>query len=103
MPALVAGMEWVMPITCSSAMRRRYAGCAKAHLACPVCRILISGWRRAYAQAGRLEEARAAAAEVLRINPSFTIKSWKPLAVYKDPKDLERYLVGLRKAGLPES
>jgi len=57
----------------------------------------------AYAQAGRPEEARAAAAEVLRINPSFTIKSWKPLTVYKDTKDLEHYLVGLRKAGLPES
>src|SRR5262252_1026420 len=34
--------------------------------------------KRAYAQAGRLEEARAAAAEVLRINPTFTIDSWKP-------------------------
>jgi tetratricopeptide (TPR) repeat protein len=57
----------------------------------------------AYAQAGRLEESRAAAAEVLRINPSFTIESWKLLAVYKDPKDLEHLLDGLRKAGLPES
>jgi adenylate cyclase len=61
------------------------------------------GLASAYAQASLREEARAAAAEVLRINPSFTIESWKPLAVYKDPKDLEHYLDGLLKAGLPES
>ena len=50
-----------------------------------------------------LEEARAQAAEVLRINPGFTIESWKRLAVYKDPKDAEHRLDGMRKAGLPES
>jgi hypothetical protein len=57
----------------------------------------------AYAQSGQLEEAKAAAAEVLRINPGFTIESYKRLAVHKDPKDVERRLDGLRKAGLPES
>ena len=57
----------------------------------------------AYAQAGQLEEARAEAAEVLRINPGFTIESYKRLvAVHKDPKDVENRLDGLRKAGLPE-
>src|SRR5262249_13043785 len=30
-----------------------------------------------YAQSGQLEEARAEAAEVLRINPGYTIESWK--------------------------
>jgi adenylate cyclase len=56
-----------------------------------------------YAQAGQLEEARAEAGEVLRINPGFTIESWKPLLVHKNLKDLEHRLDGLRKAGLPES
>jgi adenylate cyclase len=56
----------------------------------------------ACAQSGQLEEAKAEAAEVLRINPGFTIESWKRLAVYKDPKDAEHILGGLRKAGLPE-
>jgi adenylate cyclase len=56
----------------------------------------------AYAQARQLEEARAEAAEVLRINPGFTIERWKRLAVDKDPKDVEHRLDGLRKAGLPE-
>jgi adenylate cyclase len=57
----------------------------------------------AYAQAGQLEEARKEAAEVLRINPGFTIQGWKRLCVYKDPKDTEHRLDGLRKAGLPEA
>jgi adenylate cyclase len=56
----------------------------------------------AYAQSGHPEEAKAEAAEVLRINPGFTIESWKRVAVYKDPKDAEHRLDGLRKAGLPE-
>jgi adenylate cyclase len=57
----------------------------------------------AYAQLGQLEEARKEAAEVLRINPGFTIEGYERLAVYKDPKDLEHRLDGMRKAGLPEA
>src|SRR5260221_408884 len=57
----------------------------------------------AYAQSEQFEEARAEAAEVLRINPGFTIERWKRLAVYKDPKDVEHRIDGLRKAGLPET
>ena len=57
----------------------------------------------AYAQSGQLEEARAEAAEVLRINPGFTTESWKRIAVYKDPRDAEHRLDGMRKAGLPET
>ncbi len=57
----------------------------------------------AYAQLGQLDEARAAAAEVLRINPGFTIESAKRILPYKDPKDLEHSIDGMRKAGLPES
>jgi len=56
----------------------------------------------AYAQSGQLEEARKEAAEVLRINPGFTIEGWKRLAVYREPKDVEHHIDGLRKAGLPE-
>jgi len=57
----------------------------------------------AYAQLGQLEEARKEAAEVLRINPGFTIEGWKRLAVFKDPKDVDHNIDGLRKAGLPET
>jgi tetratricopeptide (TPR) repeat protein len=57
----------------------------------------------AYAQSGQSEEARAEAAEALRINPGLTIESWKRVAAYKDAKDAEHRLDGARKAGLPET
>jgi adenylate cyclase len=57
----------------------------------------------AYAQLGQPEEARAEAAEVLQLNPGFTIESSKRILVYKGPKDLEHHIDGMRKAGLPEA
>ena len=57
----------------------------------------------AYAQWGQIQEAMREAAEVLRINPGFTIESHKRLLAYRDPRDLEHRLDGMRKAGLPES
>ena len=60
-------------------------------------------WRAAaHAQSGQLAEASAEAAEVLRINPSFTIEKWKCQDVYKLSRDGEHIFDGLRKAGLPE-
>ena len=56
----------------------------------------------AYARLGQLEEARAEATEVLRINPGFTIQQWKCFNFYKNPKDAEHRIDGMRKAGLPE-
>jgi adenylate cyclase len=55
----------------------------------------------AYAQFGQLEEARKEAAEVLQINPGFTIAVYKRISPYKDPNDFEHRLDGMRKAGLP--
>jgi adenylate cyclase len=52
---------------------------------------------------GRLDEARAEAAEVLRINPKYTIDgAQRRLALFKRPEDAENLFDGLRKAGLPE-
>jgi adenylate cyclase len=56
----------------------------------------------AYAQSGQLEDARGEAAEALRIDPGFTIEGNKRLLVFKDPKDAEHLIDGMRKAGLPE-
>ena len=56
-----------------------------------------------YAQLGQLAEARAEAAQVLRLQPSYTIAgTTRRLIVFKDPKDDQHYIEGLRKAGLPE-
>jgi adenylate cyclase len=57
----------------------------------------------AYAQSGQLEQAKKEGAEVLRINPRFTIEGYKRFLQYKDPKDLAHRLDGIRKAGLPET
>jgi adenylate cyclase len=54
------------------------------------------------AHLGRMEEARAAAREVLRLHPNFRIREWRERPPYRDSLPLERYVEGLRKAGLPE-
>ncbi len=53
-----------------------------------------------YSELGREEEARAEVAEVLRLNPQFSLEGVRQGMPYKDPAVLERYLDGLRKAGL---
>jgi adenylate cyclase len=89
-------------------MRKRYGDAVHWCREC-ISRQPITQWPHvtlacAYAQLGQLEEAGAAVAEVLRVNPGFTIESLKRnILVYKDPQDLEHYVDGMRKAGLPES
>jgi adenylate cyclase len=50
-----------------------------------------------------MEEARAEAAEVVRIQPDYTIAGTPGRIVgFKSPKDAKHFFDGLRKAGLPE-
>jgi len=53
-----------------------------------------------YMYAGREDEARAAAAEILRIDPSFSLERLAGANPMKDPAKRERYFNSLRKAGL---
>ena len=53
-----------------------------------------------YSELGREEEARAEAAEILRLNPNFSLEALRPRLPYKDPAVLERQLAAWRKAGL---
>jgi adenylate cyclase len=55
-----------------------------------------------YAQLGRVEDARAEAAEVLRVNPKYTIGTQKQVSILKRAEDSDHLIDGLRKAGLPE-
>ena len=54
------------------------------------------------AQVGRLEEAREEAKLYLARNPHFKISHWVESQPYRDLALRDRYLEGLRKAGLPE-
>lgn len=54
-----------------------------------------------YAHLGRLDEAHSEAAEFIKIAPSFSIGEWAKTEPYTEPNELERYVSGLRMAGLP--
>jgi len=65
-----------------------------------LARILITV---VYSLSGRDEEARAEAAEVLRIQPKFSVKGFEKRLTYKRKEDTEKFLNALRKAGIPEA
>jgi adenylate cyclase len=54
------------------------------------------------AHLGMIEEARAEAREVLRAHPDFSIGVWCGRQPFRDQSVLERFIEGLRKAGLPD-
>jgi len=51
---------------------------------------------------GREEEARAHAAEILRINPNYSVQFFRTPTPYKDQTYLESLIDLPHKAGLPE-
>jgi tetratricopeptide (TPR) repeat protein len=53
-----------------------------------------------YSELGQAAEARAEAAEVLRINPKFSLEVHRQRMPIKDPAVLERHIAALHKAGL---
>jgi adenylate cyclase len=53
-----------------------------------------------HSELGQAAEARAEAAEVLRLNPQFSLEVHRQRMPIKDPAVLERHLAALRKAGL---
>jgi len=56
-----------------------------------------------YTALGKEKEARAAAAEISRTNPRFTLRAYASYVPSSDPSDLESKVEMLRKAGVPES
>ena len=76
--------------TCDKGLKRQ-----PDHL---ISRIIMAA---VYGSCGREKEAQKEAAEVLRINPKFTVESFMRNIPYKNPSDRDRTTQGLRKAGLP--
>jgi adenylate cyclase len=57
----------------------------------------------AYAASGRLDEARRAMAEFVRARPTMRLSNLnEEFGPFRRPGDIERFLDGLRRAGLPE-
>jgi len=56
-----------------------------------------------YSLSGRQQEARAEAAEALRINPKFSVENFEKAVKLKKKTEKERFIGALRKAGLPET
>jgi pentatricopeptide repeat protein len=54
-----------------------------------------------YGQLGRTDDARAVWAELLEVNPGFSLAQRARVLPYKNPRDMERITDGLTKAGLP--
>jgi adenylate cyclase len=53
-----------------------------------------------YSELGRHEEARAEAAEVMKLSPQTSMEAWRQRLPYRDQAVLERLFDSLRKAGL---
>jgi adenylate cyclase len=55
-----------------------------------------------YSELGQENEAREHAAELLKIDPNFTLEKFRKRLPYKNQGDTEHAINALRKAGLPE-
>jgi adenylate cyclase len=55
-----------------------------------------------YGHTGRIKEARAMWEEVMRVNPEYSLERMRRILPYKNPKQFDFFVDGLRKAGLPE-
>ena len=58
------------------------------------------GLAATYSMMDRDQEARAEAAEVLRLNPKFSVDSYAKRLTFKDQSVTDKFIDGLRKAGL---
>ncbi len=56
----------------------------------------------ALANLGRMDEAKAAFSGFLRLVPDYTVEKYRTTMPFKNPKDFERAVAGLRELGLPE-
>ena len=76
------------------------ATCKKAIQKAPMDLVSHIILTRAYSMAGRIEEAQNAAAEVVRINPDFSLESYAKRVSFKNQVHRDRVVEALRDAGL---
>ena len=65
--------------------------------------MIFRGLAVGYGLLGLEEKSKAAAAEVIKLNPNFNIKVYmKIMSIYKNQELAKRWADALRKAGIPE-
>lgn len=74
--------------------------CEKGEISCRWPHLFLA---MLYSELGREKEARAHAAELLKINPNFATKNLMKIFTIKNQRDKERILNACRNAGLPET
>jgi adenylate cyclase len=96
---------WVYLLAGSYYLTQRYGevvdtivGSARSHIG---DHVLLAA---SYAKMGLIDKAQAHVKEILKINPEFKLSKFQTYLqrLYKNETDIEHYIDGLRKAGLPE-
>ena len=54
-----------------------------------------------YGHLGKIDEARSAWSDMLAVNPDISLAQRERVLPYKDARDFQRIVEGLKKAGLP--
>ena len=98
-PVAVSASAMAAHLDCTRAYIRKLEGEGVLHRAPGGSGFDVDASRVAFAHLGRDAEARDAAARVLEIDPAFTISA---LIARLPKKNVELFIEGLRKAGLPE-
>ena len=93
------------PSSLSAATRRRSRCCVALSRPTESIRLVHFQLAAALAHLGQLNEARAATQAGLALNPTFTIARFRAMPPSDNPTYLaqrERFIDGMRKAGVPE-
>ena len=68
----------------------------------PIGLPMLHVWAASYVAAGRIEEARKTADELLKFFPEFSLNRFRMLHMYRKPEDTKRLIGYLRQAGLTD-
>jgi len=102
---LYSGVAYFMAERYEDALARFHQALARAKKGEFNLKIAHRALAAAYAMLGQEEEARHHAAELLRLDPKFSLERFAKLAGswLKNQADVDRYISALRKAGLPDN
>ena len=76
--------------------------CTDVLVQCPEDANFLCLSARALLKLGRLDEAQSALEEALQLLPEYSLENTRASLAAADPEFRERYIDGLRMAGLPE-